>query len=365
MGALVPLLFKTTSSSELLLPIAFPNEAELQNLLQMNPGLLRQDSDPPIAFVSREVDLKEAGSLDLLLVSRDGLPIAVEVKLQRNAQARREVVAQTIDYISALTSRTVDELDEMLGGRLETALRSFDQVDSDESFDARWRAFGSNLRAGKARLLVAVDGTTPGLERILRFLAENSELDVQLVVVERFAANDGQEVVVSRPTFSVESLSRVKASSDRSEIRSQLIAAADCYNNSARSDLIATGVSGRYRQIRPSAWPSGAKVHYEFYQTGSYLGAELHLESDRARSLADYLASLVGRPVVNGTKTIEWDPAWSNGRGRLTIRFALSDSPAAVAQGMSELIAITYPAVTERLDQLSNVAAVSLNDAAE
>jgi hypothetical protein len=294
----VPLIVKNAGTSELLSSTPFPTEAELQELLQTHLDLLRQESDPPIAFVSREVNLDEAGILDLLLVSREGLPIAVEVKLQRNTQARREVVAQAIDYISALTSKTVDELDEMLEGKVEAALRSFDQDEDDEVFDRRWRAFGSNLRAGMARLLVAVDGSTPGLERILRFLAENSELDVQLVVIQRYATSAGQQVIVGRPTFSVESLARVSTPSDRRENRPELIAAIERYNSQAERDLPAVGVATYYRQIRPKAWPTGARTHYEFYQTSRYLGVELHLESDAARPLATYLAGLAETPML-------------------------------------------------------------------
>jgi len=363
----VPLIVKSASSSELLSPIPFPTETELQELLQKNPELLRQDSDPPIAFVARELDLKEAGSLDLLLVNRDGLPIAVEVKLQRNTQARREVVAQTIDYISALTSKTVDELDEMLSGQLEAALRSFDHEEDNEAFERRWRDFGTNLRAGKARLLVAVDGSTPGLERILRLLAENSELDVQLVVVQRFTASTGQEVILGRPTFSAASLSRVSSLSDRREVRPELIAAVERYNKLAEPDFAAVGISIYYRQIRPKVWPSSWRTHYEFYRTSSYLGVELHLESDRARPLSLYLAPLAGTPVVRGTKKLEWDPTWNSGRGRLTIRFALSDDPTDAAQAMKELISLTYPTVTDRLRQLmsSSAASPSVSAAAE
>src|SRR5262249_49321153 len=152
----MPVIVKNGSIAESVFPFAFPVETGLQELLAQHPELLRQESDPPIAFIAREVDLGEAGSLDLLPINADGLPIAVEVKLQRNAQARREVVAQAIDYISALTAKTVDELDEMLGGRVDQALRGFGENEDEDAFEHRWRALGANLRGGLARLLVAV-----------------------------------------------------------------------------------------------------------------------------------------------------------------------------------------------------------------
>jgi hypothetical protein len=79
-------------------PCGFSCEEDLELLLADFPNLLCGDGEPGIVLVGRQVILPEAGTLDLLLVTREGLPIAVEVKLARNAQSRREVVAQAIDY---------------------------------------------------------------------------------------------------------------------------------------------------------------------------------------------------------------------------------------------------------------------------
>src|SRR5712692_5363765 len=104
----------------------FGNEAQLQDVLAETPDLLRQGDEPSLALVARELELPEAGILDLLFVSSDGLPIAVEVKLEANGQSRREVVAQAVDYLSSLTALTNDELDELTKGKLSAALRSFE-----------------------------------------------------------------------------------------------------------------------------------------------------------------------------------------------------------------------------------------------
>jgi|SRR5580700_1653506 hypothetical protein len=343
------LLIKGEAASETVSPTPFVDENQLQSLLSEHPALLQQENEPSIALIAREVDLKEAGWLDLLMVNRDGLPIAVEVKLARNGESRREVVAQAIDYISALTSMTVDELDDLLDNRVEKALRAFDEGD-EEGFERRWHTLGANLRAGLVRLLVAVDGSNPGLERILRFLAEKSELDVQLIVTERFIGSSNQEVLVSRPTFSAESVSRGRGPHDRKSPRSELVTAVERYNAIAKPDLQAVGIATNYRQVRPKVWPSAARTHYEFYQTSTYIGAELHIESDAARPLSEILAPLAGT-MAQGSSLI-WDQAWSSGRGRLTIRFSLGEDPSKVAQAMRELIEFTYPDVTQRLAQL-------------
>ena len=160
-------ILKNQGAAEAIQRILFSNEAELQKLLADNPSLLQNEAEPSLAFVKSEVKLGSSGFLDLLLINSDGLPIAVEVKLQKNPKSRREVVAQAIDYITALTDKTVDELDEETGAQLSQAIRSFDE--SDVEFERRWRAIGANLRAGLARLIVAVDGSNPGLNECFVF----------------------------------------------------------------------------------------------------------------------------------------------------------------------------------------------------
>jgi hypothetical protein len=108
-------------------------------------------------------------------------------------------------------------------------------------------------------------------------------LDVQLIVIQRYAGSDGCEVFVAHPTFSAESIARTPVSSERKVARPELLAVAERYNSFADPEFKAVGIATYYRQIRPRAWPASARTHYEFYQTSSYLGAELHIESDKAR----------------------------------------------------------------------------------
>jgi hypothetical protein len=328
--------------------MSFASESELQKLIAENPSLLQDETEAPLAFVKSEVNLGSSGSLDLLLINKDGLPVAVEVKLQRNAESRREVVAQAIDYITALTHMTVDELDEETDAQLSQAIRSFDENEAE--FERRWRTIGANLRAGLARLIVAVDATNSGLERMLRFLAEKSELDVQLVVVEQYRGTSDLRVFVGRQTFTQASVSN---SSSNSTDNSRLLEAVGKYNETASSDLKAVGVSPAYRQIRPLNWPQGCRTHYEFYQTQSYIGVEIHIESDFARPAGAVLSALGGKIMGAGHKALIWDSAWSNGRGRLTARYSHEDSPATIASAMSELIDLTFSPMNSKLAELT------------
>lgn len=347
----MPIIIRTHDGSHAVQSTRFATENELESALADNPELLRQDHEPRVALAGRQLDLPDAGTLDLLFVNADGLPVAVEAKLGRNAQSRREVVAQAIDYLASLTSLTVDELDAIVGGRLEAALHGFEEDDPPADFDRLWQAVGANLRAGFARLVVALDEAPIGLERIVRFLARNSELDVQMVTVQRYSVPQVGQVVV--PRFLITGASEEGRPSVRDKVpKPELVAATEFYNAISPPDLQAGGTAVNYRQIRPPDWPSGLRTHYEFYQTKNSLGAELHIESDAARSLAAVLSPLAGHPVADGSVHLLWDRNWSGGRGRLAAQCQPSAAANLVGSAMIDLIQLTRDKVADHFARM-------------
>jgi len=86
----MPIVFKNTESYTLS-PVKYCSESVLQEILAENPSLLMDENDPEFALVSREVSLGNSGLLDILLIDTEGRPIAVEVKLGKNAEVRRQV----------------------------------------------------------------------------------------------------------------------------------------------------------------------------------------------------------------------------------------------------------------------------------
>ena len=100
----MPIAIHKDDATAKLVEEPFRDEAELQACLERSPYLLVKESEPAVATVQTEVGLPAAGSLDLLAVDKEGVPVAVEVKLLRNAQSRREVVAQAFDYVADLSN---------------------------------------------------------------------------------------------------------------------------------------------------------------------------------------------------------------------------------------------------------------------
>lgn len=106
------------------------DEAWLQELIRQHPDVLPVAEIEPVfhPLVSIGCEVSTAtGSIDNLFISPRGYLVLVETKLWRNPQARREVVAQAIDYASALSQWTYSQLDEAVRGYLQ----AYEGVDLD------------------------------------------------------------------------------------------------------------------------------------------------------------------------------------------------------------------------------------------
>jgi hypothetical protein len=72
---------------------------------------------------------------------------------------------------------------------------------------------------------------------------------------------------------------------------------------------------------------------------------DVHLESERSRSLGEVLAPFDGRRLCDGRGTLAWEPTKCDGRGRLRATFAERPTPDVVASAMRELVDLTFDAV--------------------
>lgn len=318
----------------------FDNEDLLQKIVSDNPTLLCFDGDAPLAFVTREFSLPKAGYLDILMVSADGLPVPIECKLARNPQSRREVVGQIVDYVSILTSLTVDELDNAVEGKLEMALRSFDSANADpKNFERRWQQVGTKLRAGQARYVIVIDEVPQDLERIIRFLIQRSELDIRLVQISRYPDPAGHDLYVPAnivdiaPEERPHTLGRVSTPPSP-----EFQAVLDAYSAMASPELQTRGQAVNYRSISPEGWPRS--LHYEFLNYGSQWGVEFHIESAPYSWLGEIIQKMTADKTLGYPHPLLWDPKWCR-CGRIRNVFPLSTPPKEIAEAMCQLIAAT------------------------
>ena len=191
----------------------YDTEDVLQGLLAKYPNLLagdQVDSEAPRRWllVSREAALpaEEGGSwqfsVDHLLLDQDAVPTLVEVKRASDTRARREVVAQMLDYAAnAVAYGPVRPIREQFeercaGERLdpdaELATCAGPETDAAEF----WERAKTNLQAGRVRLVFVADHIHKDLRRIVEFLNEQMDPAEVLAIEVRQYAGEGVRVLV-------------------------------------------------------------------------------------------------------------------------------------------------------------------------
>ncbi len=173
-------------------PEPFRNEYELQGILADHPILLTDRDDTALVTISRELPLT-GGFADIFLIDTDGLPVIALVKLARNEESRREVIGRLCDYLSAVARLSLDEVNAASSGLLEENLQlmaDFAEEEDPEEHLALLRSnFAAYLRAGRVRGIIVLDSASEDLIREMSYLNEHSDLDLRLLVVERYRLN--------------------------------------------------------------------------------------------------------------------------------------------------------------------------------
>ena len=205
-----------------------PTEAELHRALMEHPALvpaadLGFDRMVTVGF---EASLA-SGSADLVLLDARGQLCVVEVKKEGNSDTRK-VIAQLLDYASALWGLTLDEFEgRVLRSRLARddprTLAEFvrdelivDVDDPEEASAHTCELLAETLRSGDFALVVAAPSVPSGVERQIEYLNARG-LSVYALEVSYFA--DGADSVfvpriVVRPTVAA----RIAARDPRPEV---------------------------------------------------------------------------------------------------------------------------------------------------
>jgi hypothetical protein len=351
----MPIVVQNGNRKRVIRSARYRDERELESALATHPELLRdeRDGEPALAMVQRQVQLPEAGPLDILFVDGNGYPVAVEVKLERNSGSRRDVVAQAFDYVSDLANVTIDELDRQTGGAIERALRSFGPGDgnaADTQFDALWQKCATSLRSGRVRLVIAVDDAPEGLIRIVQFVNDHSDLDVRLVAVKKHP--DDEDGVIFVPSTYVHG--GKKASPPAAEYK-RLDDVSVAYDAIASPEFPIRGMRRSwYRSIRRGTWPSGLHYEFQYYGRGNEIGVDLHIDDDRLKPMAKLLRRLMPsvKRAFPGSRAM-FDPSGSNERGAIRMRFGEGFAPQHVADVMRRFIEMTHEQVEKELDGLN------------
>ena len=170
------------------------DERWLQHLLQAHPELLPiREIEPafePAIPVCIELPTPK-GYIDNFFVTPTGNLIFVECKLWRNPEARRQVVAQVMDYVESITSWSYAALEEAVaraelpdGGRPLSQL--FDLVGGSQELDEAEfiDAVSRNLRLGRGLFFIVGDGIREETKSLTAHLQAHAGVHFALSLVE-------------------------------------------------------------------------------------------------------------------------------------------------------------------------------------
>lgn len=203
----------------------YDSEDLFQTLLGEHPALLRGASGASgkLLLVRREAPVPEGEdspgrwSLDHLFLDRDGVPVLVEVKRATDTRARREVVAQMLDYAANgvaywptdMIADSFVRTAENDGADADARLNAFLDGQDAEAF---WRQVDANLKSGRVRMVFVGDRIPKELKRIVEFLNEQMRpAEVLAIEIEQFTAADGLRLLTPRLVGATERAASAKS----------------------------------------------------------------------------------------------------------------------------------------------------------
>ena len=169
-----------TNSEDWLQALIFEHP-ELLPIAQIEPGF------GTIVPIGREVPCSH-GSIDNLYVTPSGEIVLVEAKLWRNVQARREVVAQALDYVSSLMTMGYEAFEAAVRTANRSLERSlYEQVaDRPDAIDeaAFVDAVSANLARGRLLVIALGDGIRQEAEALASLLHSHAGAHFTFALVE-------------------------------------------------------------------------------------------------------------------------------------------------------------------------------------
>jgi len=192
------------------------DEKWLQELLFAHPELIPLEriemgsglagSAAEVLPLCRELTLSRDGGvvfLDLLCVTRNGRLMLIECKLWRNPQARREVVAQILEYAALLKGWSYGDLTARLKQQRKWqganpiyahALQTWPDLDEARFVDAVSRS----LSSGNFHLVIAGDGIRSDVEALANHVNSSNMGSgrLSLIEIQLWRSGNGDTIVV-------------------------------------------------------------------------------------------------------------------------------------------------------------------------
>lgn len=197
---IAPFLIDQSASGKCLQPIKSKDklydEAWLQELIRKQPDILPVNEIEtvfyPLIPIGVEV-ITETGIIDNLFISQRGYLVLIETKLWRNPEAKREVIAQAIDYGSSLSKWSYNRLNEETKKYTKEyeniELNLLDWVEQQKGPVEGGRDFfedivAKNLRLGRFLTLIVGDKIRQSVVEMLNYVNKYPHLATDVALVE-------------------------------------------------------------------------------------------------------------------------------------------------------------------------------------
>ena len=183
------------------------SERWLQELIDNAPNVLPVSQvyasvKDDLHSIGREITTSNGGSIDNVLISGSGHLIVVETKLWRNHQARREVVAQILEYAQDVKHWDYEKVERLWWKRhgKGKTLHAAVAPDMDE---AEWiDQVSGQISAGEIVLLIVGDGIDSRAENLAETVAGRPDMMFRLALVElRVYSFDDQRYLIMPSTM--------------------------------------------------------------------------------------------------------------------------------------------------------------------
>lgn len=191
--------------------MGYDSEKALQEIIHEHPalvtGTLPGQSDNVVAC--RELD-GGPGPADVVVLDGNGNLTLVECKLARNPEVRRKIIGQVLDYASRIWQMDVDEF-ALAWANASGGVSPFEALGDEDG--AIRSSVAENLADARFRIVLAVDGINPDLQRIVEFLNRITVPATGIIALEFARATAGTTEVLIPTTFGTDFV-EAKAAAD-------------------------------------------------------------------------------------------------------------------------------------------------------
>jgi len=218
------IISKDGQNSEKFEKTEFKNEDKVQQLIHENVENLPfygQNEELRLLSISREFSTKH-GPIDVLGIDENGDIYVIEAKLHKNS-TRREIVAQVIDYASAMWDeyknfdRFENQLNEKTGQNLTDFIKNSDVFSGleGEELSALVDKIKRNLADGNFKFVLVMDELEEKLTSVVDFLNSKCSFSIYAVTFDYYNP-EGLEIIIPNVYGrEAEKSSSIKSSSGR------------------------------------------------------------------------------------------------------------------------------------------------------